>query len=208
MTDRERALDGAVGRRKATVRVRGVEDTGPFPGRHASRTEIAAETPIFHALTVGGWRGRQTEQTARQAPARRPGRRSAEALDDFRRDPLTAPIPVQAYTALTTRTTLPTPPVQPPMPQPVPQSVPQPVPQSVSQPVRQSVRQPEPAPVSAGYDRAPLYAAHVPTYAPAAPAYTSLTDTGPQALGELSSRTGRHHRRAVGSGSGHHHLAY
>ncbi|MEU7811914.1 hypothetical protein [Pseudonocardia sp. NPDC049154] len=186
MTDRERALDGAVGRRKATVRVRGVEDTGPFPGRHASRTEIAAETPIFHALTVGGWRGRQSEQTPRQAPARRPGRRSAEALDDFRRDPLTAPIPVQAYTTLTARTA-PAVPVAPPAP---------------------PVRQPEPAPVSAGYDRAPLYAAHVPTYAPAAPAYTSLTDTGPQALGELSSRTGRHHRRAVGSGSGHHHLAY
>lgn len=186
VTDRERALDGAVGRRKATVRVRGVEDTGPFPGRHASRTEIAAETPIFHALTVGGWRGRQSEQTPRQAPARRPGRRSAEALDDFRRDPLTAPIPVQAYSTLTTRTA-PAAPVAPPAP---------------------PVRQPEPAPVSAGYDRAPLYAAHVPTYAPAAPAYTSLTDTGPQALGELSSRTGRHHRRAVGSGSGHHHLAY
>lgn len=186
VTDRERALDGAVGRRKATVRVRGVEDTGPFPGRHASRTEIAAETPIFHALTVGGWRGRQSEQTPRQAPARRPGRRSAEALDDFRRDPLTAPIPVQAYTTLTARTA-PAVPVAPPAP---------------------PVRQPEPAPVSAGYDRAPLYAAHVPTYAPAAPAYTSLTDTGPQALGELSSRTGRHHRRAVGSGSGHHHLAY
>lgn len=186
VTDRERALDGAVGRRKATVRVRGVEDTGPFPGRHASRTEIAAETPIFHALTVGGWRGRQSEQTPRQAPARRPGRRSAEALDDFRRDPLTAPIPVQAYSTLTTRAA-PAAPVAPPAP---------------------PVRQPEPAPVSAGYDRAPLYAAHVPTYAPAAPAYTSLTDTGPQALGELSSRTGRHHRRAVGSGSGHHHLAY
>ncbi|MCE3553510.1 hypothetical protein LWC33_18875 [Pseudonocardia sp. RS11V-5] len=192
MTDRERVLDGAVGRRKATVRVRGVEDTGPFPGRHASRTEIAAETPIFHALTVGGWRGRQTEQSARQAPARRPGRRSAEALDDFRRDPLTAPIPVQAYSTLNTRTT----PPAPPAPQYVPRSVAQPVPQA------------EPVPVSAGYDRAPLYAAHVPTYAPAAPAYTSLTDTGPQALGELSSRTGRHHRRAVGSGSGHHHLAY
>ncbi|GAA2869462.1 hypothetical protein GCM10010472_28520 [Pseudonocardia halophobica] len=189
VTDRERALDGAVGRRKATVRVRGVEDTGPFPGRHASRTEIAAETPIFHALTVGGWRGRQSEQTPRQAPARRPGRRSAEALDDFRRDPLTAPIPVQAYSTLTARPAPPAPaaPVAPPAP---------------------PVRQPEPAPVSAGYDRAPLYAAHVPTYAPAAPAYTSLTDTGPQALGELSSRTGRHHRRAVGSGSGHHHLAY
>ncbi|WP_345380540.1 hypothetical protein [Pseudonocardia yuanmonensis] len=196
MTDRERALDGAVGRRKATVRVRGVEDTGPFPGRHASRTEIAAETPIFHALTVGGWRGRQTEQTARQAPARRPGRRSAEALDDFRRDPLTAPIPVQAYSTLTQRTTSPVPPVPPVQPLP---SMPS---------VRSAQPEPVPAPVSAGYDRAPLYAAHVPTYAPAAPAYTSLTDTGPHALAELSSRTGRHHRRAVGSGSGHHHLAY
>jgi hypothetical protein len=176
VTDRERALDGEVGRRRVTVRVRGVEDTGPFPGRHASRTEIAAETPIFHALTVGGWRGRQTEQTARQAPPRRPGRRSADALDDFHRDPLTAPIPVQAYSTLTRRSSPPA--------------------------------QPEPAPISAGYDSAPLYAAHVPTYAPAAPAYTSLTDTGPHALGELSARTGRHHRRAVGSGSGHHHLGY
>ena len=93
MTDWERALDGA-GRRRATVRVRGVQDTGPFPGRHASRTEIAAETPIFHALTVGGWRSRQQEQ-----PTARPARRSAEALDEFRRDPLTAPIPVQAFAA-------------------------------------------------------------------------------------------------------------
>ncbi|MFR9805812.1 hypothetical protein ACL02T_26505 [Pseudonocardia sp. RS010] len=182
MTDRERALDGAVGRRKAMVRVRGVEDTGPFPGRHASRTEIAAETPIFHALTVGGWRGRQSEPAARPAPAtRRSGRRSVDAIEDFRRDPLTAPIPVQAYTTLAGR-------AAPSVPAP-------PAP-------------PAPAPVSAGHDRAPLYAAHVPTYAPAAPAYTSLTDTGPQALGELSSRTGRHHRRAVGSGAGHHHLAY
>jgi hypothetical protein len=199
VTDRERALDGAVGRRRATVRVRGVEDTGPFPGRHASRTEIAAETPIFHALTVGGWRGRQTEQPARQAPARRPGRRSADALDDFRRDPLTAPIPVQAFATLTQRAVSPVPPA--PATPPAPPAPPAP-------PVRSVRSEPAPAPVSAGHDRAPLYAAHVPTYAPAAPAYTSLTDTGPHALAELSSRTGRHHRRAVGSGSGHHHLAY
>lgn len=170
MTDRERTQSEAErSLRRSTVRVRGVEDTGPFPGRHASRTEIAAETPIFHALTVGGWRSRQHEPTARREAAERtrPARRSAEALDEFRRDPLTAPIPVQALTA---------PPVA--------------------------------APISGGPAHAPLYAAHVPAYAPAAPAYSSLTDTGPQALGDLSTHGGRHHRKAVGSGSGHHHLSF
>lgn len=180
MTDRERTQSGAG--RRSTVRVRGVEDTGPFPGRHASRTEIAAETPIFHALTVGGWRGRQHEPTARREAQReahrdrtRPARRSAEALDEFRRDPLTAPIPMQALASLSTPAPA-APPVAPP--------------------------------VSAGPSYAPLYAAHVPAYAPVAPAYTSLTDTGPQAFGDLSAHGGRHHRKAVGSGSGHHHLSF
>jgi hypothetical protein len=176
VTDRERTQSEAG--RRSTVRVRGVEDTGPFPGRHASRTEIAAETPIFHALTVGGWRRRQHEPTARREAQRdatrtRPARRSAEALDEFRRDPLTAPIPVQAFTAAAA-------PAAPPVA----------------------------APISGGPAYAPLYAAHVPAYAPAAPAYSSLTDTGPQALGDLSTHGGRHHRKIVGSGSGHHHLSF
>ncbi|MFP5019191.1 hypothetical protein [Pseudonocardia phyllosphaerae] len=34
-------------------------DGWPFPGRHASQDEIRDETPIFHALTIGGWRARQ-----------------------------------------------------------------------------------------------------------------------------------------------------
>jgi hypothetical protein len=81
----------------------GVEDTGPFPGRHASRTEIAEETPIFLALTVGGWRGRRPEPEAphpatagRHTPQHAP---QADPLTEFRRDPLTAPIPIQAYVA-------------------------------------------------------------------------------------------------------------
>ncbi|GAA1857024.1 hypothetical protein GCM10009836_41570 [Pseudonocardia ailaonensis] len=189
MTDRERThgANGTV-RRRTTVRVRGVEDTGPFPGRHASRTEIAAETPIFHDLTIGGWRSGQAarpQQPARRRPAEAP----VDALDDFRRDPLTAPIPVQAYAALAA---------------PVPAGH-VPAPARVRVPAPSA---PAPAPISAGPDRAPLYAAHVPAYAPAAPAYTSLTDTGPHALAGLSSRSGRHHRRAVSSGSGLHHLGH
>jgi len=185
VTDRERTLEGSAGRRRSTVRVRGVEDTGPFPGRHASRVEIAAETPIFHSLTVGGWRSRQHEPSAREGrrDRQRPPRRSAEALDEFRRDPLTAPIPVQAFTALATP------------------ALPVGAQASASVPAAPSRTTPE---YSGGPSHAPLYAAHVPAYAPAAPAYTSLTDTGPQALGELSAHQGRHHRRAVGSGSGHH----
>ena len=50
--------------------------------------EDAARTSIFHALNRGGWPGR-----------RPPGARPADAVDEFRRDPLTAPIPVQAVAA-------------------------------------------------------------------------------------------------------------
>ncbi|ODT99932.1 MAG: hypothetical protein ABS81_24835 [Pseudonocardia sp. SCN 72-86] len=79
----------------------GVEDSGPFPGRHASRTEIAAETPIFHSLTASGWRSRQHDPAA-ERPARRSRRtRTADPLSEFRRDPLTAPIPTQAFAAST-----------------------------------------------------------------------------------------------------------
>lgn len=47
-------------------------------GRHAF-DEDAELTPIFSALTRGGWRQRQSEYSAEER---------------FRRDPLTAPIPV------------------------------------------------------------------------------------------------------------------
>ena len=52
-------------------------------GRHAL-DEDAVLTPIFAALTRGGWRRRQQEGA--------PG--SVASVEDFRRDPLTAPIPV------------------------------------------------------------------------------------------------------------------
>jgi hypothetical protein len=51
-------------------------------GRHAL-DEDAFQTPIFHALSRGGRRRQQQEGTT-------------ASLEEFRRDPLTAPIPVQA----------------------------------------------------------------------------------------------------------------
>lgn len=96
MTDQGRGVGAVVARRRVML---GVEDSGPFPGRHASRTEIAAETPIFHSLTAGGWRSRQHEPAA-ERPGRRTRRtREVDSLSEFRRDPLTAPIPAQAYAA-------------------------------------------------------------------------------------------------------------
>jgi hypothetical protein len=76
------------------------EEWGPAAGRHAYN-EDAALTPIFHALTRGGWRGRQHE----------PGASSyvddhvTDPVDEFEfeRDPLTAPIPDQAPTAARSR---------------------------------------------------------------------------------------------------------
>jgi hypothetical protein len=55
-------------------------------GRHAYN-EDAALTPIFHALTRGGWRSRQHEPAARRAVS--------DSVAEFHRDPLTAPIPAQ-----------------------------------------------------------------------------------------------------------------
>ncbi|WP_428517841.1 hypothetical protein [Pseudonocardia sp.] len=93
-----RGVGAVVARRRVML---GVEDSGPFPGRHASRTEIAAETPIFHSLTAGGWRSRQQEPAAERRVRRSRRPREADPLSEFRRDPLTAPIPAQAYTAST-----------------------------------------------------------------------------------------------------------
>jgi hypothetical protein len=71
------------------------EEWGPASGRH-SYSEEAALTPIFHALTRGGWRSRQHE------PAY-----SADPVGEFHRDPLTAPIPVQPPAATRRRRELP-----------------------------------------------------------------------------------------------------
>ncbi|HEY0816161.1 MAG TPA: hypothetical protein VGE11_23040 [Pseudonocardia sp.] len=51
-------------------------------GRHAL-DEDAIQTPIFHALARGGRRPRRQEG-------------ATASLEEFRRDPLTAPIPIQA----------------------------------------------------------------------------------------------------------------
>ena len=56
-------------------------------GRHAL-DEDALHTPIFAALSRGGWRRRQ-ESAAAAVPS----------VEDFRRDPLTAPLPIQAVAA-------------------------------------------------------------------------------------------------------------
>lgn len=60
-------------------------------GRHVL-DEDAALTPIFHALNRSGWRERQRPEPVR-------GR---DEVDEFRRDPLTAPIPIQAFSAAAT----------------------------------------------------------------------------------------------------------
>lgn len=60
---------------------------GPPLGRHAY-DEDAELTPIFHALTRGGWRNRQQE---RQLTVVGP-----DPMEVFRQDPLGAPIPTQA----------------------------------------------------------------------------------------------------------------
>lgn len=67
---------------------------GGVAGRHAINEE-AVLTPIFHALNRVEWPGRQAEGPGR----RRPDAPARNAVDEFRRDPLTAPIPVQAFAA-------------------------------------------------------------------------------------------------------------
>jgi hypothetical protein len=64
------------------------EEWGPASGRHAYN-EDAALTPIFHALTRGGWRGRQHEPACSAD-------HQADPVDESDREPLTAPIPVRS----------------------------------------------------------------------------------------------------------------
>jgi hypothetical protein len=71
-------------------------DREPPSGRHAL-DEDALLTPIYHALARGGWRrggGRRPEPESDPAPAARPV--PLEEIIAFQRDPLTAPIPIQA----------------------------------------------------------------------------------------------------------------
>jgi hypothetical protein len=63
----------------------------PFPGRHSNRAEIAAETPIFHDLTLD----RRSHGRRDPGPAARIPTPRTDPLTEFRRNPLTAPIPVQ-----------------------------------------------------------------------------------------------------------------
>lgn len=96
MSEQVRGLGGAAARgRTATGLPVAESDGGPFPGRHENGAQVAAETPIFHALTVGGWRSRQQEPVAPATGQARPVA-LIDPLTAFRRDPLTAPIPVQA----------------------------------------------------------------------------------------------------------------
>lgn len=95
-------LYAAVSRRRAALAGPGAE-SWPFPGKHEIHEEIAEETPIFHSLTVGGWRSRQKSGAGRAGRAvrsvHRPNvSRTAADLAAFHSDPLQAPVPAQAST--------------------------------------------------------------------------------------------------------------
>jgi hypothetical protein len=90
---------------EASIRARRADRDGwPFPGRHESHAEIHDETPIFHALTIGGWRDRGPTGNAvrrvHRATVRTAGRpdtfRTADTVAAFHADPLAAPVPAQA----------------------------------------------------------------------------------------------------------------
>ncbi len=83
--EHDEGLSAAIGRRRAAEAA-----TWPFPGRHESHSEIEDETPIFHALTVGGWRSRQrgsgdAVRAVHRPTVRRP-RSSAEGPAPARRE--------------------------------------------------------------------------------------------------------------------------
>ncbi len=68
-------------------------------GRHSSRADIAAETPIFHALAAADtpiFYALTTDHDASDRPATRNA--ALQSVPDFHNDSLTAPIPLAAYT--------------------------------------------------------------------------------------------------------------
>ncbi|MEV1294012.1 hypothetical protein [Pseudonocardia sp. NPDC049635] len=100
---------GSGGLESSIRRRRAGRDGWPFPGRHESHNEIQDETPIFHSLTVGGWRDHQrsgsagnavrrvhrgTVRTTRRDPAGAI-RQTADAVAAFHSDPLVSPVPQQ-----------------------------------------------------------------------------------------------------------------
>ncbi|MBN9759617.1 MULTISPECIES: hypothetical protein [unclassified Pseudonocardia] len=99
-------FDNAAGGLESSIRARrAAQESWPFPGRHESHEEIQEETPIFHALTVGGWRDgrrsgdagnavrrvhRDTVRTTRRGGAVRP---TGDTVAAFHSEP--APVPAQ-----------------------------------------------------------------------------------------------------------------
>lgn len=103
----DEGLYATVSRRRTALAGSGT-DPWPFPGRHELHDEIAEETPIFHSLTVGGWRSRQRSGAGRAGRAvrsvHRPTvNRTADELAAFHSDPLAAPVPAQSAPSSTRR---------------------------------------------------------------------------------------------------------
>ena len=99
--EQDEGLYAAVSRKRAAL-AGGGADSWPFPGKHELHEEIQEETPIFHALTVGGWRSRQRGGGRAGRAVRSVHRptvsRTADQLAAFHSDPLQAPVPAQATT--------------------------------------------------------------------------------------------------------------
>ena len=88
MYEHDEGLSAAIGRRRAAE-----AGAWPFPGRHERHQEIEDETPIFHALTVGGWRSRQrgsgkAVRAVHRPTVRPPRSSSAGASAPARRGPV------------------------------------------------------------------------------------------------------------------------
>lgn len=95
----DEGLYATVSRRRAALAGPGT-DAWPFPGRHEMHDEIAEETPIFHSLTVGGWRSRQRPGAGGvvRSVHRPTVNQTANDVAAFHSDPLGAPVPTQATT--------------------------------------------------------------------------------------------------------------
>ncbi len=71
-------------------------------GSSEAPTDDAVLTPIYHALSNGGWRSRQhgspatAAEPAPSGPAAASTSAAADPVAEFERDPLYAPIPLQS----------------------------------------------------------------------------------------------------------------